>query len=52
MFFNQYKFLKNLRKVIPNYRLTKVRNKLYTFCISPAQSQHNNIKATLHKALF
>ena len=26
--------------------------KLFTFFISPAQNQHNKIKATLYKALF
>ena len=34
------------------YHLTYVRTKLYTFCISPAQNQLNNVKTTLHKALF
>ena len=34
------------------YHFTNVTTKLYIFCISPVQSQPNNIKTTLHKALF
>ena len=29
-----------------------IPTKLYTFCISPEQSEDNNTKTTLHKALF
>ena len=29
-----------------------ILTKLYTYSISPVQSQHNNIKTTLHKVLF
>ena len=32
--------------------LTNILTKSYTCCISPVQSQHSNIKATLHKALL
>ena len=36
---------------LPNH-LTNIHTKLYTLCISLVQSQHNNIKTTLHKALL
>ena len=32
--------------------LTNICTKLYTFCISPVQSQHNNIKTTFYEAMF
>ena len=38
--------------VLLTNHLTNIRTKLCASCISPVQSQHNNIKATLHKALL